>query len=90
MDATEWIGWSASAILVITLLRQVQLQWRDGERAKLSKWLFIGQIVASLAFVVYSVLVQNWVFVFTNSVLVLTAVLGQIGRMRGGTARDAG
>lgn len=90
MDATEWIGWGASAILVITLLRQVQLQWRDGERAKLSKWLFIGQIVASLAFVVYSVLVQNWVFVFTNSVLVLTAVLGQIGRMRGGTARDAG
>ena len=89
MDATDWIGWGASAILVVTLLRQVQLQWRDGENAKLSSWLFIGQIVASIAFVVYSVLVDNWVFVFTNTVLVVTAVLGQIGRLRGGHSAEA-
>lgn len=82
MQDSDWIGWSASIVLVVTLLRQVQLQWRDGERARLSSWLFVGQIVASLAFVVYSVLVQNWVFVFTNSVLTVTAVLGQIGRLR--------
>lgn len=86
MHAADWIGWSASAVLVVTLLRQVQLQWRDGPQARLSSWLFVGQIVASLAFVVYSVLVENWVFVFTNGVLVVTAVLGQIGRLR--QARD--
>lgn len=63
------------------------MQWRDGERARLSSWLFAGQIVASLAFVVYSLLLGNWVFVFTNSVLALTAVLGQIGRMRGEKTR---
>lgn len=83
MQATDWIGWGASAILVATLLRQVQLQWRDGKDAKLSSWLFAGQIVASIAFVVYSLLLQNGVFVFTNSVLVVTAILGQIGRLRG-------
>lgn len=87
MQASDWIGWGASAILVATLLRQVQLQWRDGENAKVSSWMFAGQIVASIAFVVYSVILQNWVFVFTNSVLVLTAILGQIGRLRGGHAR---
>lgn len=88
MQDGDWIGWGASLILVVTLLRQVQLQWRDGDKARLSSWLFGGQIVASIAFVVYSVLVQNWVFVFTNSVLVVTAVLGQIGRMRA-QRRDA-
>lgn len=82
MPSNEWIGWGASAVLVVTLLRQVRLQWRDGENATLSRWLFVGQIVASLGFVVYSWLLQNWVFVFTNTVLVVTAVLGQIGRMR--------
>lgn len=87
MQATDWIGWGASAILVATLLRQVQLQWRDGEDAKLSSWLFAGQIVASIAFVIYSLLLRNGVFVFTNSVLVVTAVLGQIGRMRGAKTR---
>ena len=87
MQASDWIGWGASAILVATLLRQVQLQWRDGENAKVSSWMFAGQIVASIAFVVYSVILQNWVFVFTNSVLVLTAILGQVGRLRGGHAR---
>lgn len=86
---TDWVGWTASAILVVTLLRQVQLQWRDGEQAKLSSWLFIGQIVASIGFVIYSVLVDNWVFVFTNSVLVLTAIAGQIGRLRGGATAHA-
>lgn len=82
MQDHDWIGWCASLVLVVTLLRQVQLQWRDGERARLSSWLFVGQIVASIAFVVYSVLLQNWVFVFTNSVLTVTAALGQVGRMR--------
>lgn len=88
MQDGDWIGWGASLILVVTLLRQVQLQWRDGDKARLSSWLFVGQIVASIAFVVYSIMVQNWVFVFTNSVLVVTAVLGQIGRMRA-QRRDA-
>lgn len=88
MQDSDWIGWGASFVLVVTLLRQVQLQWRDGEQAKLSSWLFVGQIVASIAFVIYSVLVSNWVFVFTNSVLVVTSVLGQIGRMRA-QRRDA-
>ena len=42
------------------------------------KWLFIGQITASVGFVVYSWLLGNWVFVVTNNALMLcTALLGQ-------------
>jgi hypothetical protein len=42
-----------------------------------SKWLFVGQITASIGFVVYSYLLRNWVFVVTNVLMLLTALLGQ-------------
>lgn len=77
MDATELLGWGASAILVATLARQVWAQWQERRTEGVSSWLFIGQIVASAAFAVYSVLVDNPVFVFTDSVLLLTAITGQ-------------
>jgi hypothetical protein len=34
-------------------------------------------VTASLGFTVYSVLLKNWVFVVTNAVLLVTAVVGQ-------------
>jgi hypothetical protein len=42
-----------------------------------SKWLFIGQLAASLGFVIYSWQLGNWVFVVTNVLMLLTAGLGQ-------------
>ena len=87
MQTTDWIGWGASAILIATLLRQVPLQWRDGEDARLSSWLFAGQIVVGIACMVYRLLLHNGVFVFGNSAVVLTAVLRRGGRMHGANAR---
>ena len=72
------IGWTASAILVLTLSRQIYTQAHDDTARGVSRWLFIGQILASLGFVVYSWLVQNWVFIVTNSIILLTAIVGQI------------
>lgn len=74
---TELIGWAAAVILVATIGRQVYTQWRDGTSAGVSKWLFIGQLAASIGFVIYSWLQKDWVFVATNAVMLLTAVLGQ-------------
>jgi len=45
--------------------------------AGVSKWLFIGQLSASLGFTIYSYLVENWVFVFANFFIFLTAVAGE-------------
>jgi len=74
---TELIGWFAAAVLLATIGRQVYSQWRDGSTKGLSRWLFIGQITASLAFVVYSWLLRNWVFVVTNMLMLGTAVVGE-------------
>lgn len=72
----EAIGWTSSAILVFTIGRQVFKQWHEGSSKGVSTWLFVGQFAASAGFTVYSFLVKNWVFVVTNSLMVVNAVLG--------------
>ena len=74
---TELIGWFAVSVLLATIGRQVYTQWRDGSTSGLSRWLFVGQLTASLAFVIYSWILGNWVFVVTNLLMLVTAALGQ-------------
>jgi MtN3 and saliva related transmembrane protein len=76
MNATEIIGWASSLILVLTIAKQVYKQWHEESSEGVSKWLFIGQMAASLGFTVYSWLVGNMVFVVTNSLMLLNALLG--------------
>ena len=78
MSPADFIGWGASAILIATLGRQVYTQWRERTTEGVSRWLFIGQLCASIGFTIYSAMVGNGVFVFTNSVLLLTAIVGQL------------
>jgi len=73
---TEVIGWVSSLILIITLGKQVYKQWKEGKSEGVSKWLFVGQIAASVGFAIYSFLVWNPVFIFTNSLMVLNGVAG--------------
>lgn len=72
----EILGWTSSLILLATLVKQVHKQWRDGTSEGVSKWLFIGQLAASIGFTSYSYLVGNWVFVVTNGLLTLNNIAG--------------
>jgi uncharacterized protein with PQ loop repeat len=74
----DLIGWASSGILLATLMRQVHTQWRERSTQGVSHWLFIGQLAASTGFLIYSYLLENWVFVFTNAALWVTAVAGQL------------
>jgi MtN3 and saliva related transmembrane protein len=73
------IGWAASAILLTTLGRQIVTQWRDKDAKGVSRWLFVGQSAASVGFIAYSWLLDNWVFIVTNTLILLTAVVGEAG-----------
>ena len=73
---TEAIGWASSGILLITLIKQVYKQWKEGTGEGVSKWLFIGQFGASAGFLIYSILLENWVFTFTNGALTLNSLVG--------------
>ena len=78
MKNADWVGWLAGVILLATVGTQVFTQWKAGTIQGLSRWLFIGQIAASIGFVIYSWAVENWVFVVTNFFMLITACLGQI------------
>lgn len=70
------IGWASSALLVVTIGKQVYKQWHEGKTEGISIWLFIGQCAASSGFIVYSLLARDWVFVVTNALMLLNGVLG--------------
>ncbi len=72
----EALGWFSSVVLLLTIGKQVHKQWREGASHGVSKWLFIGQTVASAGFLCYSWLVHNWVFVATNALMLASAVIG--------------
>ena len=76
MNKTELVGWVSSFILVLTIWKQIYKQWQEGSSENVSKWLFIGQMAASLGFLVYSWLVSNWVFVVTNLIMVVNGMVG--------------
>jgi MtN3 and saliva related transmembrane protein len=73
---TDVVGWLSSGVLVLTVSRQVYTQWKRGSSEGVSQWLFLGQMAASIGFSIYSWLVQNWVFIVTNVLLLAAAVVG--------------
>ncbi len=73
---TEIIGWASSLILLATLIKQVYKQWSEGTSDGISKWLFVGQVAASIGFTTYSYLVGSWVFMVTNGLLTINSVVG--------------
>lgn len=65
-------------VLLATLGRQVLKQWREGTGEGVSRWLFVGQTMASLGFTAYSVLLGNWVFTVTNALILASAIAGLV------------
>lgn len=75
--ATDIVGWAAALILLVTIGSQVYQQWKSKSTKGVSPWLFGGQVAASAGFTVYSMLVGNVVFVVTNALMLLSAIVGQ-------------
>jgi uncharacterized protein with PQ loop repeat len=78
----DTVGWTSALILALTISSQVYTQWRSKSCAGVSGWLFIGQIMASVGFVIYSYLLDSWVFVWTNAFNLVAALVGQSIYMR--------
>lgn len=79
---TDLIGWLSTAVLILTIGRQAFTQWKERSTAGVSRWLFVGQLVASTGFVVYSALLGNLVFVVSNILLLVIALAGQLMYLR--------
>ncbi len=73
---THLAGYLASAILFATLATQIHKQWSRGTTKGVSRWLFIGQLAASIGFTVESAVIGSVLFVVVNSVLAVSALVG--------------
>jgi lipid-A-disaccharide synthase-like uncharacterized protein len=80
--APQLIGFSASAILLATLAHQVWKQWSSGKSEGVSPLLFAGQVLANIGMLTYSILLRDLVFITTNTLTLLTALLGFVVQMR--------
>lgn len=76
------IGWGSTLILIATLCAQIGRQIASGKATNVSPWLFVGQCAASLGFLAYSALVGNAVFVVSNALILVTALIGEGVRRR--------
>ena len=72
----EALGWLCSIVLLATLVKQVHKQWKSKTSEGISKWLFVGQLFASVGFTIYSYSTGSWVFAFTNAMLTINNVIG--------------
>lgn len=78
----EPLGWIASLILLSTIGRQIWRQAHAPSVEGVSKWLFIGQMSASLLYLAYSILVKNPVFIASNAALLIAGITGQVIYLR--------
>ena len=74
--SVEIIGWLSSFLLVCTIGKQIHEQWKKGTSKGVSPFLFLGQMAASAGFLVYSVLMKSPVFVVTNALMLVSAMVG--------------
>jgi MtN3 and saliva related transmembrane protein len=72
----EWLGWIAAVVLVITLSAQVKKNWDEKKLKGVNPILYYGQAFASLSFALYSYTINSWVFVVTNTIAFLSAIIG--------------
>jgi uncharacterized protein with PQ loop repeat len=63
-------------MLVITLFSQVKKNWDEKKLKGVNPLLYYGQAVASLCFALYSYSINSWVFVVTNVIGFLSALVG--------------
>jgi uncharacterized protein with PQ loop repeat len=70
------LGWTATLILLVTLLAQIHREIKSGKVDEISPLLFVGQCAASIGFLLYSALVGNLVFIVSNAMILAVALVG--------------
>jgi len=68
----------ATTILVATLGAQTVQQWREHRTHGVARWFFLGQVSASVCFMIYSVLIHSMVFAVANVLILMSALAGYV------------
>jgi MtN3 and saliva related transmembrane protein len=77
MTGVDILGYSAGAITSLTFLPQVVKTWKIKSAKDISLMMFVIAAVNEVMWIVYGVLLDNWVIILTN-IIVLSMALTMI------------
>jgi MtN3 and saliva related transmembrane protein len=69
MTAVDGLGYAAGAITALTFLPQVIKTWKEKSARDISLLMFVIAAINEVMWIVYGILLDNWVIILTNSVV---------------------
>jgi len=69
MAFVDILGYSAGAITALTFLPQVIKTWKERSAKDVSLWMFIIAAINEVMWIWYGVLLNNWVIILTNTIV---------------------
>ena len=82
MAFTEILGYSAGAVTALTFLPQVIKTWREKSAKDISLLMFIIAAANEIMWIWYGILLDNWVIIATNSVVLSLSLTMIIFKLR--------
>jgi MtN3 and saliva related transmembrane protein len=76
LDGPAWVGLASSVLLFATLSGQVFRQYRDVCVKGVPRIFFLGQVLSSAGFIVYSAAIDSTLFVAANVFILASGVAG--------------
>jgi uncharacterized protein with PQ loop repeat len=70
------VGWTASILVVVTLVAQIVKQWKSDTSRGVSPWLFVGEIASAVLFLWYAIMIHNAVYITTNILMAIASCVG--------------
>ena len=74
MSGVDILGYSAGAITSITFLPQVIKTWKERSAKDISLMMFLIAALNEIMWVVYGILLNNWIIILTNAVILVMSL----------------
>ena len=75
MNGTDILGYVAGAVTALTFLPQVIKTWKEKSAKDISLPMFMIAASNNIMWIVYGALLNNWVIILTNSVVLSFALI---------------
>ncbi len=75
MPFVDVLGYSAGAITSLTFLPQVLKTWKNKSAKDISLLMFLIAAVNEIMWIVYGVLLNNWVIILTNAIVLSMSLI---------------
>jgi MtN3 and saliva related transmembrane protein len=75
MTGVDILGYSAGFITSLTFLPQVIKTWKEKSAKDISLMMFVIAAVNEVMWIVYGVLLDNWVIILTNSIVLTMSLI---------------